>query len=65
MPKHISCCVPLSTNNFRNSTGMTFYRVPKKENIRRECVRLLIRNDNLKLESDSTRVCYAHPETKK
>ena len=44
---------------------MTFYRIPKKENIRREYVRLLIRNDNLKLESDSTRVCYAHPETKK
>ena len=38
---------------------MTFYRIPKKESIRREYVRLL-RNDNLKLESDSTRVCSAH-----
>ena len=38
---------------------MTFYRIPKKESIRRDYVRLL-RNDNLKLESDSTRVCSAH-----
>ena len=59
MPKHISCCVPLCTNNFRNSTGMTFNRIPKKESIRRDYVRLL-RNDKLKLESDSTRVCSAH-----
>ena len=43
---------------------MTFHRIPKKESIRREYVRLL-RNDKLKLESDSTRVCSAHPETKK
>ena len=38
---------------------MTFYRIPKKESVRREYIRLL-RNDNLKLESDSTRVCSAH-----
>ena len=44
---------------------MMFYRIPKKESIRREYVRLLIRSDNLKLESGSTRVCSAHPETKK
>ena len=59
MPKHISCCVPLCTNNFRNSTGLTFYRIPKKESILRKYVRLL-RNDNLKLKSESTRVCSAH-----
>ena len=59
MPKHISCCVPLCTNNFRNSTGLTFYRIPKQEIIRREYVRLL-RNDNLKLKSESTRVFSAH-----
>lgn len=59
MPKHVSCCVPLCTNNFRNSFGLTFYRIPKDESIRREYVRLL-RNDNLKIESDSTRVCSAH-----
>lgn len=59
MPKHVSCCVPLCTNNFRNSFGLTVYRIPKDESIRREYVRLL-RNDNLKIESDSTRVCSAH-----
>ena len=31
---------------------MTFYQIPKKESIRWEYVRLL-RNDNLKLESDA------------
>ena len=59
MPKHKSCCVPLCTNNFRNSSGLTFYRIPKEKSIRREYVRL-IRNENLKLESNSTRVCSAH-----
>ena len=59
MSKHTSCCVPLFTNNFRNSTGLTFYRIPKEKSIRREYVRL-IRSENLKLESNSTRVCSAH-----
>ena len=59
MPKHTSCCVPFCTNNFRNSSGLTFYRIPKEKSIRREYVRL-IRNENLKLESNSTRVCSAH-----
>lgn len=59
MPDHVSCCVPLCTNNFRNSSDVTFYRIPKKQSIRREYVRLL-RNTNLKLNSDSTRICSAH-----
>ena len=59
MPNHVSCCVPLCTNNFRNSSDVTFYRIPKKQSIRREYVRLL-RNTNLKLNSDSTRICSAH-----
>ena len=59
MPNHVSCCVPLCTNNFRNSSDVTFYRIPKKQSIRREYVRLL-RNTNLKLDSDSTRICSAH-----
>ena len=52
----------MCTNNFRNSTnstGLTFYRIPKKESIRREYIRLL-RNDNLKSKSESTRVYSAH-----
>ena len=59
MPKHVSCCVPLYTNNFRNSSHLSFYRIPKEKNIRRDYVRLL-RNDSLKLESESTRLCSAH-----
>ena len=58
MPKHLSCCVPLSTNNFRNSTGMMFYRIPKKGSIRPEYIRFL-RTDNLKLESDSIAHAFA------
>ena len=54
---HLELCsstkVVVCMNNFKNSTGMKFYRIPKKESIRREYVRLL-KNDNLKLESDST-----------
>ena len=59
MPRNVSCCVPLCTNNFRNSSHLSFYRTPKEKNIRRDYVRLL-RNDSLKLESESTRVCSAH-----
>ena len=59
MPKHANCCVPLCTNNFRNNSGLTFYRIPKEKSIRREYVRL-IWNEDLKLESNSTRVCSAH-----
>ena len=51
--------MPLCTNNLRNSSDVTFYRIPKKQSIRREYVRLL-RNTNLKLDSDSTRICSAH-----
>ena len=59
MPKHANCCVPLCTNNFRNNSGLTFYRIPKEKSIRREYV-CLIQNKNLKLECNSTRVCSAH-----
>ena len=27
--KPVNCCVPLCTNNFRNSTNLCFYRIPK------------------------------------
>ena len=56
MTRHASCCVPLCTNNFRNSPGLAFYRIPKTRRIQREYVRLF-RNANLKLNSDSTRIC--------
>ena len=59
MPGHATCCVPLCPNNFKNSHGLAFYRIPKARHIRREQVRLL-RNDNLYLNSDSTRICSAH-----
>ena len=59
MPGHATCCMPLCPNNFKDSHGLAFYRIPKARRIRREYVRLL-RNDNLNLNSDSTRICSAH-----
>ena len=53
---HASCWVPLCTNNFRNSPGLAVNRIPKARCIVRECVRLL-RNVNLKLNADRTRIC--------
>ena len=34
MTRHASCCVPLSTNNFRNSLGLAFYRIRKARSIK-------------------------------
>ena len=34
----VSCCVPLCTNNFRNSPGLAFHRIPKRRHIQREYV---------------------------
>ena len=59
MPGHANCRVPLRLNNFKNSHCLAFYQIPKARRIRPECVRLL-RNDNLNLNSDSTRICSAH-----
>ena len=56
---HATCCVPLCPNNSKNSHGLAFYRILKARRIRREYVRLLP-NDNLNLNSDSTRICSAH-----
>ena len=59
MPGRATCCVPLCPNNFKNSHGLAFYRIPKAKRIRREYVRLL-RSDNLNLNSDSARICSLH-----
>ena len=48
--------VLVCTKNFRNSPGLAFHRIPKARRIPREYVRLL-RNANLKLNSESTRIC--------
>ena len=56
MTRHASCCVTLCTNNLRNFPGLAFYRISKAKRIQREYVRLL-RNANLKLNSDSTWIC--------
>ena len=48
------CCMPLCTNNFRNSPGLAFYRIRKVRRIQREYV-LLLRNANLNLNCNSTR----------
>ena len=59
MTRHSNCCVHLGTNNFRNSPGLAFCRIAKARRIQREYVRLF-RNANLKVNSDSTRICSAH-----
>ena len=59
MPGHATCCVPLCPNNFKNSHGLAFYRIPKERCIRQEYVRLLW-NDNLNLNFDSTRIWSSH-----
>ena len=54
-----ACNLLLCPNNFKNSHGLAFYRILKARRIRREYIRLL-RNDNLNLNSDSTRTCSSH-----
>ena len=61
MPKPVNCCVPGCFNNFRNSSGLQFYRIPKDASLRKEYKRLL-RNETLKLNSDNARICSAHFE---
>ena len=61
MPKKVNCCVPDCLNNFRNNPSLQYYRIPRNPTIRKEYVRLL-RNDNLKLESQNTRICCQHFE---
>ena len=58
MTRHVSCCLPLSTNNFKNSPCLAFYRVSQRQDVsmKREYVRLL-RNANLKLNHASIRIC--------
>ncbi|XP_067030478.1 uncharacterized protein [Acropora muricata] len=61
MPKPVNCCVPGCFNNFRNSSGLQYYRIPKDSFLRKEYKRLL-RNETLKLNSDNTRICSTHFE---
>ena len=61
MPKPVNCCVPGCFNNFRNSTGLEYYRIPKNSRLRKQYVHL-IRNQTLKLNSDNTRICSEHFE---
>ena len=57
----VSCCVPLCTNNFLNSPNLSFYQIPKDRNLQKKYV-VLIRCNNLKVQSDNTRICSAHFE---
>lgn len=36
MPKPVNCCVPGCLNNFRNSSGLHYYRIPKHRDLRKE-----------------------------
>ena len=56
---HYNCCVPLCNNSFRNAPGLHYYRIPKDPDVRQKYV-VLIRNETLKVDSESTRICSAH-----
>ena len=60
MPGRATCWVPLCPNNFKNYNGLSFYPIPKARRIRRVYVRWL-RNDDLNLDSDNTRIGFALP----
>ena len=63
--KPVNCCVPLCTNNLRNSPNLSFYRIPKDSKLQKKYV-VLMRNKNLKLKSElksgNTLICSAHFE---
>lgn len=56
---HYNCCVPHCTNSFRNAPYLHYYRIPKDPDVRKKYV-VLIRNETLKVNSESTRICSAH-----
>jgi len=47
MPSHYNYCVPLCTNYTRKNPNLSFYRIPKDVQLRKE-YRRLIRNKTLK-----------------
>ena len=56
---HYNCCVPHCTNSFRNAPYMHYYRISKDPDVRKKYL-VLIRNEKLKVNSESTRICSAH-----
>lgn len=61
MASQYNCCVPNCTNSFRNAPELHYYRIPKDPAIRKKFV-VLIWNETLKLDKESTRICSAHFE---
>lgn len=55
----VSCCVPGCTNNWRNSPKKKFHTLPSDTKVRR-LYEKLIRNENLKLNAQHTRICGDH-----
>ena len=56
---HCNCCVSHCTNSFRNAPYLHYYRIPKDLDVRKKYV-VLIRNETLKVNSESRRICSAH-----
>ena len=54
-----SCCVPGCTNNWRISPEKKFHTLPSDAKVRRSYEKL-IRNENLKLNAQHTRICGDH-----
>ncbi|XP_031559063.1 THAP domain-containing protein 11-like [Actinia tenebrosa] len=58
---HYNCCVPGCTNSFRSASHLHYYRIPKDEAVRKS-YKVILKNDSLKLNSTSTRICSEHFE---
>ena len=50
---------PGGTNNFRNTSGLQYYSIPKDAPLRKK-YKCVIQNKTLKLESDNSRICSEH-----
>jgi len=58
----LNCCIPGCSNNHRNKpSNFKFYCIPTDPELRRKYV-VILRNDSLKLNSPSTRICADHWE---
>ena len=61
MAKH-TCCIPQCSTNYKNKTAeIHFHRIPFDAKLRDQ-YKIILRNKNLKIESDNTRICSKHWE---
>nr|XP_006819728.1 PREDICTED: THAP domain-containing protein 11-like [Saccoglossus kowalevskii] len=52
-------CVPLCYNNSSKNRNLQFYRILRDKEVRKRYI-IAVRNDNLKVEAENTRICSVH-----